>query len=177
MQYFWILGKLLIHKVLLAKLSKFNFCDGAMTWVESYLTNRSQSVSIDNHRSKLVQLLVSHKDPFLVRSCSAYILTTVCPEVETIMYADNTVLFVHGRSKADDADTLTRSMAKVTSWLQECCLQLNVSKTVSMFFCKTNRSTSDHHIMVEGAKLQVVSEFKYLGVLIDSQCWGVTEYM
>ena len=37
-----------------------------------------------------------------------------------------------------------------------------------MFFCKTNKPTSDHHIIVAGEKLQIVSEFKYLGVLIDS---------
>ena len=76
--------------------------------------------------------------------------------------------FIHCRSKADVVDKLTRSMAQVTTWLRECCLQLNVSKTVSMFFCKTNKPTSDHHIIVAGEKLQVVSEFKYLGVLIDS---------
>ena len=78
------------------------------------------------------------------------------------------VFFVNGRSKADVVDKLTRSMAQVTTWLRECCLQLNVSKTVSMFFCKTNKPTSDHHIIVAGEKLQIVSEFKYLGVLIDS---------
>ena len=78
------------------------------------------------------------------------------------------VFFVHGRSKADVVHKLTRSMAQVTTWLRECCLQLNVSKTVSMLFCKTNKPTSDHHIIVAGEKLQVVSELKYLGVLIDS---------
>ncbi len=84
------------------------------------------------------------------------------------MYADDTVLFVHGRTKADVAAKFTNSMAQVITWLKECCLQLNVSKTVTMFFCKTNRPTSGPHILVAGKQLQVVGEYKYLGVLSDS---------
>ena len=144
------------HKVLLTKISKFNFCNGAMKWVELYLTNRSQSVPINNHRSKSLQLPTgvpqgSILGPLLF---SIYIndLPSVCPEVETIMYADDTVFFGHGRSKADFVHKLTRSMAQITTWLRECCLQSNFSKTVSMFFCKTNKTTSDHQRKITGCE-------------------------
>ena len=83
------------------------------------------------------------------------------------MYADDTVLYVHGRNKAEVAAILTNSMTQVTAWLEQCRLQLNVSKTVSMFFTKTNNS-EEAYINVSGEQLQVVNEFKYLGVLLDS---------
>ena len=43
-----------------------------------------------------------------------------------------------------------------------------MSKTVGMFFTKTNDSTLEPDVFVSGEKLQVVKEFKYLGILIDT---------
>ena len=65
-------------------------------------------------------------------------LPSVCPEAHIQMYADDTVLYVHGLTKTEVAAKLTNAMVKITAWLNQCCLQLNVSKTVGMFFSKTN---------------------------------------
>lgn len=65
------------------------------------------------------------------------------------MYADDTVLFVHGRSKDTGAAQLIKTMSRVTAWLQECCLQLIISKTVDMHFTKTNRVSPDPNILVK----------------------------
>lgn len=70
---------------------------------------------------------------------------------------------------AQVADKLTNSMTHVTAWLKQCCLQLNVSKTVCMFFTKKNSPSVEPDISVSGERLQVVSEYKYLGVLVDSK--------
>ena len=59
-------------------------------------------------------------------------------------------------------------MAKISSWLSESCLTLNVSKTACMYFyIRKNGSQPD--IMVKGERIQTVSHFKYLGITIDSQ--------
>ena len=53
--------------------------------------------------------------------------------------------------------------------LKHSCLQLNTSKTVAMFFSKTHSSLSDEpDILVSGERLQIVPEYKYLGVILDS---------
>lgn len=39
------------HKVLQSKLTTFNFSEGAVKWVETYLSNRSQSVCLHNHQA------------------------------------------------------------------------------------------------------------------------------
>lgn len=60
-------------------------------------------------------------------------------------------------------------MNSVTTWLQENCLQLNVSKTVGMYFTKTNKESNNPDIYVSGQSLQIVTQYKYLGLKIDSQ--------
>lgn len=160
------------HSVLLTKLSKFNFSHNAVSWIESYLRDRTQSVSVNNCRSDSLTLTSgvpqgSMLGPLLF---SLYIndLPTVCSEAECLMYADDTVFFVHGRTKDTVAVKLTKTMSCVTTWLQECCLQLNVSKTVAMYFTKINRVSPDPDIHVNGEKIQI-SQYKYLGLIIDSQ--------
>uniref|UniRef100_A0A8C1Z289 Reverse transcriptase domain-containing protein n=1 Tax=Cyprinus carpio TaxID=7962 RepID=A0A8C1Z289_CYPCA len=160
------------HSVLLNKLPQFKFSCDTVSWFESYLHDRTQSVLINNCNSESLRLTTgvpqgSILGPLLF---SLYIndLPNVCSEVECLMYADDTILFVHGRSKDIVADKLTKAMTRVTSWLQENCLQLNISKTVGMFFSKTNRASFNPDIIVAGEKLRIVNQYKYLGLVIDS---------
>lgn len=46
-------------------------------------------------------------------------LLTVCPDVNIQMYADDTVIFIHGSSTAQVADQLTKSMQHITTWLKK----------------------------------------------------------
>lgn len=85
------------------------------------------------------------------------------------MYADDTVIYTHGNNIKQVAEKLTQSMAHVSEWLNQSCLKLNVNKTVSMFFSKSNIENSQADIYVTGEKIKVVSEFKYLGIIIDSK--------
>ncbi len=48
-------------------------------------------------------------------------------------------------------------------------LTVNISKTVCMFITKTKNLSVVPDVFVSGERLQVVSEYKYLGVLIDSK--------
>ncbi|OOO00385.1 MAG: hypothetical protein ATN35_07545 [Epulopiscium sp. Nele67-Bin004] len=160
------------HGILLGKLSTFNFSSGTINWIQSYLTNRSQFVRIKNHQSDTNSLAAgvprgSILGPLLF---SLYVndLPTVCPNSNTIMYADDTVIFMHGSSAARVDDQLTNSMQHITDWLKQNCLQLNVSKTVCMFFSKTKIHCPEPDVIVDGERLRVVSDFKYLRVVIDN---------
>ena len=95
-------------------------------------------------------------------------LPLACPEAETKMYADDTVILAHGRDRCEVAAKLTAAMAKIATWLSDSCLTLNVSKTACMYsYIRKNGNQPD--IFVNGEKIQTVSHFKYLGVTVDSQ--------
>lgn len=160
------------HRILMSKLCSINFSSTALEWLESYLLNRSQSVQVKNHRSAPLHLLSgvpqgSILGPLLF---TLYIndLPSVCSDTNIQMYADDTVIYLHGSSRTQVASGLTNSMAHVTAWLQRCCLQINVEKTMCMFFSKTNSACVEPDVFVLGERLQVASEYRYLGILIDS---------
>ena len=95
-------------------------------------------------------------------------LPTVCSEAEIQMYADDTVIYVHATTKQQAACKLTTAMAHVKHWLNNSCLHLNTKKTVCMLFTKRSSDSPTPDVYVAGEKITVVSDFKYLGVTIDS---------
>ena len=85
------------------------------------------------------------------------------------MYADDTVTFAWGKNNVEVAARLTKVMVDVSDWLNKCCLQLNNSKTVAMFFSKTSKSHTEPDVFISDQRIKIVKEYKYLGILIDNQ--------
>lgn len=162
------------HDILIAKLTKFNFSPNVIAWIKSYLTERKQCVRIGEKISQVVNNCVgvpqgSTLGPLLF---SLYIndLPDACPPtVSCQMYADDTVIYVHSRNKKTAGDELSDAMTNVANWLTSSCLHLNISKTVCMFFSKSANKEPEPAVLVAGRKLQIVNEYKYLGIVVDSQ--------
>ncbi len=143
-----------------------------MKWMESYLTNRKQSVHIGNSYSSYLDCNIgvpqgSVLGPILF---SLYIndLPSVCQSVNIQMYADDTVLYLHTKNKQQAATKLTEVLVHVSEWLKMSDLHLNINKTVCMFFSKRSSIGQQADVFIEGEKLMVVSDFKYLGIILDS---------
>lgn len=99
------------HNVLLSKLSKFNLSVNTMIWMESYLNNRKQCTRVGDKCSSFANCISgvpqgSILGPLLF---CIYIndLPQTCPDVNIQMYADDTVIFTHARSKEHAAAKLT----------------------------------------------------------------------
>ncbi len=84
------------------------------------------------------------------------------------MYADDTVLYLHTKNKQQAATKLTEALVHVSEWLKMSDLHLNINKTVCMFFSKRSSIVQQADVFIEGEKLMVVSDFKYLGIILDS---------
>ena len=84
------------------------------------------------------------------------------------MYADDTVLYVHGKTRLEVAQKLTEAMTSVSSWLADSCVHLNTSKTVCMYFSKRSNSTAHPDVTINGENIKIVDNFKYLGIILDS---------
>ena len=157
--------------ILLSKLTYFNFSPSAVKWFRSYLTNRKQCVRVDGVSSSYLDNHVgvpqgSILGPLLF---SMYIndLPDVCPKLNIQMYADDAVIFIHGKNQEIIASSLTNTLNLVQQWLKDNCLMLNAKKTVCMFFAKQKTSMSRSNVFLEGKELELVTQFKYLGVILD----------
>ena len=131
------------HEVLLSKLSSFNFSTEAIKWTHSYLSNRKQSVRIGSTQSPYLTCNIGVPQGSILGPIffGLYIndLPLVCPSVNIQMYADDTVLYVHGKNKQQTVTKLTAALVHVSDWLTNSCLHLNTNKTVCMYFsCPTN---------------------------------------
>lgn len=89
-------------------------------------------------------------------------------QLSTLMYADDTVIFTYAENPQAAAQKLTTALTHIQEWLIDSCLSLNAKKTVCMTFTKSTSRLSPSKIYLRGEELQNVSEFKYLGVVLDS---------
>lgn len=95
-------------------------------------------------------------------------LPQYCHDVEVQLYADDTVLYTYAKSAQQAATKLSNALVGVAEWLDQSCLTLNIGKTKGMFFSKTKLNIPDVNICIKGEQIETVTEFKYLGVLLNS---------
>uniref|UniRef100_A0A8C6V2B9 Reverse transcriptase domain-containing protein n=1 Tax=Neogobius melanostomus TaxID=47308 RepID=A0A8C6V2B9_9GOBI len=161
------------HLVLLSKLKQYNLSINTLSWIKSYLAGRSQCVRVSEAVSPLRECTMgvpqgSILGPLLF---SLYIndLPSVCDDVDVQMYADDTVIYTDGKDHEQVATKLSKAMDKISIWLNDSCLTLNVSKTATMFFSTKPNKKTYPLITVKGEKIENVNEFRYLGIFLDSR--------
>ena len=159
------------HQTLLTKWSYFNFSAEATKLINSYLADRTQSVHFGSSFSPYLSNNIgvpqgSVLGPILF---SMYIndLQSVCPSINVQMYADDTVLYTHAKTKEQAATKLTAALVHASDWLKTSSLHLNTNKTVCMFFSKKSSNAQPPDVFIEGEKLTAVPDFKYLGIILD----------
>ncbi len=95
-------------------------------------------------------------------------LPSSCPDLECQIYADDTVIYTSAKSSAKVVVLLSEQMEKISKWLQENNLTLNVKTTV--FMCFSNRKKIEKvKIRVFNEEIEEVTEVRFLGVVLDSQ--------
>jgi len=97
------------------------------------------------------------------------IVKVICDNCEIRLFADDALIYVTGYSSQEINESLNKQMKKIEEWLNINRLQLNVSKTKVMLVRGIRKKVSESNIKVklDNTVLEVVSEIKYLGVVID----------
>ncbi|XDV36142.1 hypothetical protein PO909_005986 [Leuciscus waleckii] len=159
------------HSHLILKLSSYNMSHQALSWFESYLQGREQCVVIDHVKSAPCKIKTGIPQGTILEPVlfSLYVneLPEVCPEVGLQMYADDTVVYVSGKSPVVPFQSLTFDVTHLR-WVQDRALNLRKAKSMC-FSIKRTRIINDLNIKMNGELIDQVEQEKYLGVILDSQ--------
>ena len=88
--------------------------------------------------------------------------------VTTVLFVDDTSLYVAGRSIDAISSTLTCALGAIRNRLLDSSLQLNVRKTKCMLISSNRqKSVSSLSVQLDGAHIEQVSTYKFLDVMVN----------
>ena len=159
------------HFILLKKLAHYGIRGVANDWFCSYLTNRKQYVRIGKFNSVLSFIKCGVPQGSILGPILFLIyindLNQISEILQTIMFADDTNLFLSGKNAIDVESQFNRELVLISEWFNVNLLSLNVKKTSYMVFSNARNSRID--ILLAGSKINQVYETRFLGVIISSK--------
>jgi len=91
------------------------------------------------------------------------------PNLEIVTYADDILLIIHGPSHEAVITSVEESLNTIEEWCSKHKLELSKDKTAIMPMFVRKRETYNSHPVVNTRGIKVVTEMKYLGVMLDSR--------
>ena len=87
----------------------------------------------------------------------------------SIMFADDTSVFIEGHSFNEVIESLNTELKKVSFWLQSNKLTLNVKKSHYMVFHRSRIKHNQTAIKIQNCTINKTDSIKFLGVIIDNK--------
>ena len=159
------------HAILLNKLNFYGIRGTAFNCVvRSYLTNRNQYVSLNKVESSCAPICCGVPQGSILGPILFLIyindLNSYSKTLKTIMFADDTNLFLSGKNIKDIETRINDELELMTEWFRANLLSLNVSKTSFIVF--GNRKNLEVKIYIDNMLLERQNDTKFLGVILSS---------
>ena len=154
------------------KLHHFGVHGQAHAWLECYLSNRRQSVRINNTTSSWLAVPAgvpqgSVLGPLLFLAYTIDLPQCVSDPTQCDQFADDTALTTVSHDSVACEQQLQVSVNATSRWLSDWRLTVNTDKTVVMEFTR-RPIPSDLAINLNGTQLRKVKEQHHLGLILSS---------
>ncbi len=155
---------------LAVKLSDLGLNTTLCDWIQDFLTGRPQVVKMGQFTSNSITLNVGAPQGCVLSPLLYSLYTHNCvsshSSTSIVKFADDTVVL--GLISNNDETAYLGEVERLTSWCQNNCLSLNVSKTKELIVDFRKRQQRPYTpLMISGTPVERVSSFKYLGVNIS----------
>ncbi len=148
---------------LAVKLSDLGLNTSLCDWIQDFLTGRPQVVKMGQFISNSTQGCVLS---LLLYSLYTHDCVSSHCSTSIVKFADDTVVL--GLVSNNDETAYLDEVERLTSWCQDNCLSLNVSKTKELIVdFRKRQQWPCTPLMISGTPVERVSSFKYLGVNIS----------
>ena len=158
------------HEIILMKLEHLGVKNVELDWFKSYLCNRTQVVHMAGLTLTPEKVTVGVPQGALLGVLLFQLIINDLPKClkfcSSILYADDTTIYLVGRSLKYLRLKVQSDLESLSGWLRLNNLKLNVSKTKSLLFQK-QRLTPSFDLLIDGEIIENVSMFKFLGITID----------
>ena len=158
-------------EILLRKLEHYGIRGLCLSWFESYLTNRSQYVSVNNCNSTSLSLKYGVPQGSILGPVLFIIYINDLPQISKlakyVFFADDANLIISADTYSELEVIVNDILNLVQTWATNNGLKLNTDKTKYMIF--TNKVREDIDVRLNGIRLNHSDHEKFLGVIIDSK--------
>ena len=153
------------HARLYQKLSHYGIRGPMLSWLQAFLTNRSQCVVVDNMKSHATPVLSGVPQGTVLAPLLFLVYINDLPSC--VHNNVDVLLYSHIHSK-DDCISLQQDLNALEEWSQK--WQMSFNPTKCEFLHITNRkSPVIHTYYIATSPIKEVTSTKYLGVLIDNK--------
>ena len=97
------------------------------------------------------------------------IIKAICPGVDCSRYVDDFVICFRSRNMNIIERQLQQFLNKLQTWSEENGFKFSKSKTKCIYLCNIRGVQTDPELYLDKTKIEVVSEFKFLGVIFDKK--------
>ena len=97
------------------------------------------------------------------------IVKSVCPGVECFLYVDDFCICYRSKKMHTIERQLQQVLNNLSKWSSENGFKFSKTKTKCMHFCQSRKLHLDPELTLDDVQIEVVPEFKFLGLLFDSK--------
>ncbi|MCG8048091.1 MAG: hypothetical protein JAY66_20795 [Candidatus Thiodiazotropha taylori] len=157
------------HQKLLLKLHKYGIRGPILTWIQAFLSNRTQTVVLENEHSNTIPVTSGVPQGSVLGPILFLIYINDLPDMtksKVRLFADDTAIYL-AVSSLRDAQILQQDLDHLHKWELEWDMEFNPGKCVVIHVTRAITPVPSQYFL-HSQLLESVSSSKYLGVEISS---------
>ena len=159
------------HDILLDKLELYGIRGLGLSWLKSYLTNRTNYVGLGQTNSSRHVINIGVPQGSIIGPILFLIYINDLPKISNNMtstlFADDTNFSMSHTDYDTMVNILNSDLTTIQDWTIANRLTINLSKTEMLLFTNRLTNRNDQQIMLGGGCVGFVESCKFLGIYID----------